>query len=92
MSLGPPPSPGGAAGRGREMVKDAIGREGLSAGAIARELATTPAAVKKALAALKVEADFVKIQVAANVELRVQKSAVGATLPKGTLKSLDESK
>jgi hypothetical protein len=42
------------------MVKDAIGREGLSAGAIAKELATTPAAVKKALAALKVEADFVK--------------------------------
>ena len=42
------------------MVKDASGREGLSAGAIARELETTPAAVKKALAALKVEADFVK--------------------------------
>ena len=39
----------------------------------------------------KVEDDFVKIQVAANLELRVQKSAVGATLPKGTLKSLDES-
>ncbi len=39
----------------------------------------------------KVEDDFVKIQVAKNMELRVQKSAVGATLPKGTLKSLDES-
>lgn len=39
----------------------------------------------------KVEDDFVKVQVAPNVELRVQKSAVGATLPKGTLKSLDES-
>jgi preprotein translocase subunit YajC len=39
----------------------------------------------------KVEDDFVKIQVAANMELRVQKSAVGATLPKGTLKSLDEA-
>jgi len=39
----------------------------------------------------KVEDDFVKIQVAPNMELRVQKSAVGATLPKGTLKSLDES-
>ncbi|MEJ2090193.1 MAG: preprotein translocase subunit YajC [Gammaproteobacteria bacterium] len=39
----------------------------------------------------KVEDDFVKIQVASNIELRVQKSAVGATLPKGTLKSLDES-
>jgi preprotein translocase subunit YajC len=39
----------------------------------------------------KVEDDFVKIQVAANMELRVQKSAVGATLPKGTLKSLDDA-
>jgi preprotein translocase subunit YajC len=38
----------------------------------------------------KVEDDFVKVQVADNVELRIQKSAVGATLPKGTLKSLDE--
>ena len=37
----------------------------------------------------KVEDDFIKVQVANNVELRVQKSAVGATLPKGTLKSLD---
>ena len=33
--------------------------------------------------------DFVKLQVANNIELRVQKSSVGATLPKGTLKSLD---
>ncbi|MCZ6458410.1 MAG: preprotein translocase subunit YajC [Gammaproteobacteria bacterium] len=40
----------------------------------------------------KVEDDFVKVQVAPNMELRVQKSAVGATLPKGTLKSLDEAK
>ena len=39
----------------------------------------------------KVDADFVKLQVAGNIELRVQKSAVGATLPKGTLKSLDDS-
>ena len=39
----------------------------------------------------KVEDDFVKIQVADNMELRVQKTAIGATLPKGTLKSLDES-
>jgi len=39
----------------------------------------------------KVEDDFIKIQVAKSVELRVQKSAVGATLPKGTLKSLDDS-
>ena len=40
----------------------------------------------------KVEDDFIKIQVAPNIELRVQKSAVGATLPKGTLKSLDDVK
>ncbi len=39
----------------------------------------------------KVEDDFVKIQVAQNMELRVQKSAIGATLPKGTLKSLDDA-
>ena len=39
----------------------------------------------------KVEDDFIKVQVANNVELRIQKSAVGATLPKGTIKSLDES-
>jgi preprotein translocase subunit YajC len=38
----------------------------------------------------KVEDDFVKLQISNNVELRVQKSAIGATLPKGTLKSLDE--
>lgn len=37
----------------------------------------------------KVEDDFVKVQVAGNVEMRIQKSAVGATLPKGTIKSLD---
>ncbi|MDA8238078.1 MAG: hypothetical protein M0T75_09390 [Chloroflexi bacterium] len=42
------------------MVKDANGREGLSAGAIAKELGVTAPAVKKALAALKIEADFVK--------------------------------
>ncbi len=39
----------------------------------------------------KVEDDFVKLQVAKSLELRIQKSAVGGTLPKGTLKSLDES-
>ncbi len=39
----------------------------------------------------KVEDDFVKLQVSNNLEVRVQKSAVGATLPKGTLKSLDEA-
>jgi len=38
----------------------------------------------------KVEDDFVKIELTKDVEIRVQKSAVGATLPKGTLKSLDE--
>jgi hypothetical protein len=43
------------------MVKDANGREGLSAGAIAKELEATPGAVKKALTALGInEADFVK--------------------------------
>lgn len=41
-------------------MKDATGREGLSAGAIAKELGTTPAAIKKVLVALKIEADFVK--------------------------------
>ena len=40
----------------------------------------------------KVEDDFVKVQVAANMEMRIQKSAVGATLPKGTIKSLDNDK
>lgn len=38
----------------------------------------------------KVEEGFVKVRVANNVEVRVQKSSVGATLPKGTLKSLDD--
>ncbi len=38
----------------------------------------------------KVDDDFVKVRVANNVELRVQKNAVGATLPKGTLKALDD--
>ncbi len=38
----------------------------------------------------KVEDDFVKVKVASKIELRLQKSAVSATLPKGTLKSLDE--
>lgn len=39
----------------------------------------------------KVEDDFVKVQVGPQIEMRVQKSAVGATLPKGTIKSLDEA-
>jgi hypothetical protein len=42
------------------VVKDASGREGLSAGAIAKELGVAPVAVKKALAGLKIEADFIK--------------------------------
>ena len=39
----------------------------------------------------KVEDDFVKVQINDQVEMRIQKSAVGATLPKGTIKSLDQS-
>jgi predicted ArsR family transcriptional regulator len=42
------------------MAKDATGREGMSAGGIAKELDTTPAAVKKTLAKLEIDADFVK--------------------------------
>ncbi|MBV1906591.1 MAG: preprotein translocase subunit YajC [Pseudomonadales bacterium] len=38
----------------------------------------------------KVEDDFIKLKVAPDTEFRVQKSAVGATMPKGTLKSLDD--
>jgi len=37
----------------------------------------------------KVEEDFVVMDVGKDVALRFQKSAIGATLPKGTLKSLD---
>lgn len=38
----------------------------------------------------KVEDEFIKVRVANNVEMRLQKQAVQASLPKGTLKSLDE--
>lgn len=38
----------------------------------------------------KVEDDFVVMKVDKAVELRFQKSAVGATLPNGTIKSLSE--
>lgn len=38
----------------------------------------------------KVEDDFVKVRIAERVEVRLQKSSVHASLPKGTLKSLDE--
>ena len=39
----------------------------------------------------KVEDDFVKLQLGPQIEIRMQKSSISATLPKGTLKSLDES-
>jgi hypothetical protein len=42
------------------MAKDDPGREGRSAGAIARELDVSPARVKRALVDLRIEADFVK--------------------------------
>ena len=38
----------------------------------------------------KVEDDFVKVKVGRDVELRVQKQAVSATLPKGTLRALED--
>ena len=42
------------------MATDDSGREGLSAGAMAKELGVSPAKVKRALAGLGIEADFVK--------------------------------
>ena len=42
------------------MATDANGREGKSAGAMAKELGVSPGKVKKALASLGIEADFVK--------------------------------
>jgi Mn-dependent DtxR family transcriptional regulator len=42
------------------MAKDTNGKDGLSAGAIAKELDVSPAKVKRALADLKIDADFVK--------------------------------
>lgn len=38
----------------------------------------------------KVDEDFVKLKVGRDVELRVQKQAVSATLPKGTLRALED--
>ncbi len=38
----------------------------------------------------KVEEQFVVCRFADNVEIRMQKTAISATLPKGTLKSLNE--
>lgn len=55
------------------MVKDSSGREGFSAGAIAKELGASPAAVKKALAELRIEADFVKAGCAYYYSERVAK-------------------
>ena len=37
----------------------------------------------------KVEDEFVKVQISKDVEMRIQKTAIGATLPKGTIKSLE---
>ena len=42
------------------MATDDAGREGLSAGAMAKELGVSPAKVKKALVGLGLEPDFVK--------------------------------
>ena len=42
------------------MANDDQGREGLSAGAMAKELGVSPGKVKKALTALELEPDFVK--------------------------------
>ena len=38
----------------------------------------------------KIEADIVRVRIANKVEIPVQKGALNASLPKGTLKSLDE--
>lgn len=38
-----------------------------------------------------VSEDFITVEIADNVEVKVQKSAVAATLPKGTLKSVQAS-
>ena len=42
------------------MATDDMGREGLSAGARAKELGVSPAKLKKALAGLGIEPEFVK--------------------------------
>lgn len=42
------------------VATDDNGKEGQSAGAMAKELGVSPAKVKKALSALGIEADFVK--------------------------------
>ena len=42
------------------MAKDDSGREGLSAGAMSKDLGISPAKVKKVLTELGIEPDFVK--------------------------------
>lgn len=42
------------------MASDTQGREGLSAGAMAKELGVSPAKVKRTLGELGIEPDFVK--------------------------------
>ncbi len=39
----------------------------------------------------KVEDDYVRLQLTKNVEFRLQKHAINATLPQGTIKSLDQA-
>ncbi len=50
------------------------------------EVVTTGGIVGKVVG---VADDFVTLQVSANVELKFQKSAVAATLPKGTMKAIN---
>ena len=40
----------------------------------------------------KVDEDYVHLEVAPNVQLRMQKAAIAATLPKGTLKAIPSEK
>ncbi|HCD28465.1 MAG TPA: preprotein translocase subunit YajC, partial [Gammaproteobacteria bacterium] len=40
----------------------------------------------------KVDDEFIKVLVGEGVELRFQKSSIGASLPKGTIKSLENGK
>lgn len=42
------------------MATDASGKEGFSTGTLAKELVVSPAKVKRALAELKIDPDFVK--------------------------------
>jgi len=60
-------------------------RELVSALAKGDEVLTSGGILGKVV---KVSDDYVTIEVAANVELNMQKSAVAAALPKGTIKSI----